>query len=296
MSAPLSLSGRLLCRANTALATTPQLRAGLNSRAASEDAILLGEHRPVNTVRPVAEKPHLTPRSRNDAEWRAIRERRRLSHDPISSDRRNRVPSERSEEKIIARARSNDRWRVRRRENRDLDGRRHSCDRRSKSAGNPNIAVRPGGNRGRGIYAGKFRNLTARSDPSELADRLFCEPDIPVISEGHVARKRIRCRSFELGEKSAREIITPDGVVRLIAKPDIAIGASGDAHAHAKEGELTLGDLPGGSDKRDPACRSFAEPDIAIGAKGHERRIAQARRAEGSDLAARSDLRHLGAV
>ena len=37
---------------------------------------LLRENCPVNTVRAVAEKPHLTRPSRNDAEWRAIRERR----------------------------------------------------------------------------------------------------------------------------------------------------------------------------------------------------------------------------
>src|SRR4030095_13273015 len=102
--------------------------------------------------------------------------------------------------------------------------------------------------------------------------------------------------SFKLGEIFRRQIKAPDCVVGLIAKPDIAVRAGRDAHAHAEEGKLKLRDFARGSHPRDRTGRTFAEPHIAIGPDGNECGVAQAGCAKAVDLAPWGDDGHLAAV
>ena len=175
---------------------------------------------------------------------RAIDERSRLSYHTISSDRGDRVPCERSEEKIVPIARPNDGWCVRHRESGDLACGRGSGDRRVEAARNPEIAVRPGRDRPGRINSSELRDLTSRRNATELADRPFHEPDIAIRSESHVAGEGIWRGGLKLSERLCRQLKAPDCMVGLIAKPDIAIGAGSDSHTHAKEGKLKLRDFP----------------------------------------------------
>ena len=88
-------------------------------------------------------------------------------------------------------------------------------------------------------------------------------------------------------------------MIGLISKPNIAIRAGGDTHAHPEEGELNLSDSwcrASSYDRRNLPCRPFAEPDVAVGARSDESWIAQGRGTEVSKLAMRSDAGHLIAI
>ena len=83
-------------------------------------------------------------------------------------------------------------------------------------------------------------------------------------------------------------------MIGLISKPNIAIRAGGDTHAHPEEGELDLSDRgnycrASSCDRCDLPCRPFAEPDVAVGARSDESWIAQGRGMEVSKLATGSD-------
>src|ERR1041385_8146916 len=124
---------------------------------------------------------------------------------------------------------------MRHRENCDRASRSHSCDRGRKSACDPEVAVRSGSDRCRRVDPGKLCDLAGRGDLCKLADGLLREPDVAVTSQSHVAGVGIRRWSPELGENPGREIVAPDGVIGLIAKPNIVIRTSGDADTDAKE-------------------------------------------------------------
>ena len=74
-------------------------------------------------------------------------------------------------------------------------------------------------------------------------------------------------------------------MIGLISKPNIAIRAGGDTHAHPEEGELDLSDRASWCDRCNLPCRPFAEPDVAVGARSDESWIAQGRGDEVSKLA-----------
>lgn len=82
-------------------------------------------------------------------------------------------------------------------------------------------------------------------------------------------------------------------MIGLISKPNIAIRAGGDTHAHPEEGELDLSDrgnsCRASCDRCNLPCRPFAEPDVAVGARSDESWIAQGRGDEVSKLAMGSD-------
>ncbi len=113
---------------------------------------------------------------------------------------------------------------------------------------------------------------------------------------GDVARERIRCRCRKLRKNAGRGIVPPNGMIGLISKPNIAIRAGGDTHAHPEEGELELSDRASWCDRRNLPCRPFAEPDVAVGARSDESWIAQGRGNEVSKLALGSDAGDLIAI
>ena len=88
----------------------------------------------------------------------------------------------------------------------------------------------------------------------------------------------------------------PNGMIGLISKPNIAIRAGGDTHAHAEKGELELSDHASWCDRCNLPCRPFAEPDVAVGAESDESWIAQGRSNEVSNLAMGSDAGDLIAI
>ena len=89
-------------------------------------------------------------------------------------------------------------------------------------------------------------------------------------------------------------------MIGLISKPNIAIRAGGDTHAHPEEGELDLSDRGNSCrvrwDRCNLPCRPFAEPDVAVGARSDESWIAQGRGTKVSKLAMGSDAGDLIAI
>ncbi len=85
-------------------------------------------------------------------------------------------------------------------------------------------------------------------------------------------------------------------MIGLISKPNIAIRAGGDIHAHPEEGELELTDRASWCDRCNLSCRPFAEPDVPVGARSDESWIAQGRGNEVSNLAMGSDAGDLIAI
>ena len=88
----------------------------------------------------------------------------------------------------------------------------------------------------------------------------------------------------------------PDGMIGLIGKPDVAIGAGGNAHADPEKGKLIFRDDSIRRDRSNFARRAFAEPDVAVWPRRDECRIAQAWGPKVTDDAARSDAGDFAAV
>jgi len=89
-------------------------------------------------------------------------------------------------------------------------------------------------------------------------------------------------------------------MIGLISKPNIAIRAGGDTHAHPEEGELDLSDrgnsCRASCGRCNLPCRPFAEPDVAVGARSDESWIAQGRGTKVSKRATGSDAGDLIAI
>src|SRR4029077_7981876 len=169
-----------------------------------------------------------------------------------------------------------------------------------KGARDPNVAGGSGGDGTGRIYPAKLSDHSARRDPAEFVHCLLGKPHVTIRARGDIARERIRCRCRKLRKNAGRGVVPPNGMIGLISKPNIAIRAGGDTHAHPEEGELELSD-------RGPSCRascdrcnlprrSFAEPDVAVGARSDESWIAQGRGTEVSNLAKGSNAGDLIAI
>src|SRR4030095_3021661 len=111
-----------------------------------------------------------------------------------------------------------------------------------------------------------------------------------------VALKGSERGCYEFRESAGRELVTPDGMIGLVGKPDVAIGPGGDAHADPEKGELIFRDDSIRGDRRNFARRAFAEPDVAVWPRRDECRIAQARRPRVADAPVRNDPGDLAAV
>src|SRR4029453_226583 len=162
-------------------------------------------------------------------------------------------------------------------------------DLRVESAGDPEIAIGSCGDGTRSIYPGEFGDDSLRGDAGKFVHCLLGEPHVPIGASSNVARKGVGGGCSESREPAARQLITPDGMIGLVGKPDIAIGPGGDAHADAEKRKLIFCDDSIRRDRSNFARRTFAEPDVAVWPRRDERRIAQAWGPKVTDDAARGD-------
>ena len=160
----------------------------------------------------------------------------------------------------------------------------------------PQIAVGSRSDGGRSAHSGELGDNSLWSDAAELVHCLLGKPYVSIRASGNIARKGIGGGCSEFREPATRQLVTPDGMIGLVGKPDVAIGPGGDAHADAEKGELIFHDDSIRRNRSNFARRAFAEPDVAVWPRRDECRIAQARRPEVIDAAAWSDPGDFAAV
>ena len=157
------------------------------------------------------------------------------------------------------------------------DGRSDSGDLWCEGTRDPEIAIGSSGDRARSTHSGKLSNHAIGGDAAEFVHCLLGEPHVPIGASGNVARKGIGRGCLEFSKRAGRDLETPDGMIGLIRKPDVAIGPGRDADADTEKGELILRDDSIRSDRSNLAGRAFPKPDVAVWPRRDECRIAQAR-------------------
>src|SRR5262249_15251214 len=112
----------------------------------------------------------------------------------------------------------------------------------------------------------------------------------------NVTGERIGCRRWEFSKPAGCDLETPDSMIGLIGKPDVAIGPGGNTDAHPEKGELILRDDSIRRDRSNLAGRAFTEPDVTVWPRRDECRIAQARRPGVLDISLRTDASDFAAI
>ncbi len=236
-----------------------------------------------------AKEQDMCPNAGSDADRRAVGEFLRFGHHAVGRDRGDLVGTEFCEQQVIRVPRPDDRGRGRRGENCDVERRSDSGDLWREGARDPEVAIWPRGDGGRSAHSGKLGNDAVGGDSAELVHCLFGEPHVPIGASRNVARKGIGCGRLEFSKRAGRDLETPDGMIGLVGKPDVAIGAGGDAHADPEKGELIFRYDSIRRNRSNLARRTFAEPDVAVWPGRDKCRIAQAWGPGVVDHALRSD-------
>ena len=152
-----------------------------------------------------------------------------------------------------------------------------------KGARDPKIAVGSRGDRGWSTNSGELGDDPIGSNATKLVHCLLGEPHVTIGACGNVAGERIGCGRPEFSKPASCDLETPDGMISLVGKPDVAIGPGRNADTDAEKGELVLCNDAIGSDRSNLAGRAFAEPNVAVWSGRDECRIAQARGPEVAD-------------
>jgi hypothetical protein len=226
---------------------------------------------------------------RGDTDRRAADEFRRFSDHSVGCDRGDLVGTEFCEQQVIRVPGPDDRRCGGRGENRDDQRGSDSGDLWCEGTRDPEIAVGPRSDGARSAHSGELGDHTIGSDAAEFVYCLLGEPHVSIGASRNVARKGIERGCWEFRESAGRELVTPDGMIGLVGKLDVAIGPGGDAHADPEKGELIFRDDSIRRDRSNFARRAFAEPDVAVWPRRDKCRIAQARSPGVADTAVRND-------